>query len=145
LGAVNIQELEARLFQEGCNPSLYAVGARKDASDAYCLSFGDGEWRVYYTERGQDDAPIFTSESEEEACRFFFRHIMNLRHRHCVGIFRSQERAQSLCHKLEQSGLLPFSDKIPYGGFDDPRFRVFVVGKAIFRARELLGDVPLSD
>jgi hypothetical protein len=141
---MNVQELKQRLFEEGCNSSVYAIGARGDASDAFCLAHDGENWRVYYTERGQDDAPVFVSEDEDDACQFFFQKIMSMRHNHCVGFFRSQERAKSLCNDLEQQGLNAYSDKIPYD-VDEPRYRVFVVGKAIFKARALLGEVPVYD
>src|SRR4028119_1244294 len=93
---MGILELEQRLVQEGCNPDSYAIGSTYLASDAYCLTHDGKVWSVYYTERGQHAAPIFASSSEDEACQFFFRHIMGLRHNHCVGFFQSEDRAQSL-------------------------------------------------
>lgn len=142
---MDIQELEQRLVQEGCNPNSYAIGCTGLASDAYCLTHDGEEWSVYYTERGQHQAPVFKSHIEDDACQFFFRHMMGLRHNHCVGFFRSEARAQSLLNKLMQHGLNAHQDKIPYGGPLDPRYRVFVVGKAIFKAKELLGAVPVRD
>lgn len=142
---MNIHELDQRLAEEGCNPSFYSVGSRGGASDAFCLTRNNGKWRVFYTERGQDHAPIFETHSEEDACRFFFRHIMAMRHDHCVGFFRSEQQAKALGAKLEQHGLNPHRDKIPYGGPRDPRYRVFVTGKAIFKAKEILGAVPVQD
>jgi hypothetical protein len=46
---------------------------------------------------------------------------------------------------LAQNGILSHRDKIPYGGWSDPRYRVFVVGKDIFRARAVLSEVPRKD
>jgi hypothetical protein len=56
---MNIRELTQRLFEEGCNASLYAVGSRGTASDAFCLTHNGAQWQVYYTERGQDSPPIY--------------------------------------------------------------------------------------
>lgn len=142
---MNIQELGSRLVEEGCNPSNYAIGSRGGASDAFCLTQVEGKWCVYYTERGQDDDPIFESQSEEEACEFYFRHIMSMRHDHCVGFFRAEQNAQALVDKLERHEISSHQDKIPFGGWDDPRFRVFVTGKAIFKTKELIGAVPVED
>jgi hypothetical protein len=142
---MNTRELPQLLFEEGCNPSLYAIGSRGLASDAFCLTFTGTQWQVYYTERGSDEPPIYASGSESQACEFFFRHIMSMRHDHCVGIFRSQEKAATLITKLKEVGVAPSQDRIPYGGPNDPRFRVFVTGKAIFAARATLGEVPIRD
>ena len=142
---MNIHELEKRLVEEGCNPGNYAIGSRGTASDTYCLTYNGQEWQVHFTERGQDQAPEYTSKSEEEACEYFFRFIMKFRHDHCVGFFRSEIRANELKARLESQGLHPFQDKIPYGGWQDPRYRVFVSGREIFIAREILGSVPAME
>jgi len=99
-----------------------------------------------YTERGNDDAPIFESKSEEEACEFYFNYIMTkFRHDHMVGFFKSVQNAKALSEKLSQNGIQSHQDKIPYGGWIDPRYRVFVVGKDIFKAREMLGEEIVKD
>jgi hypothetical protein len=141
---VNIEELKHRLVQEGCSPSNYSIGYRD--SDVYCLMNQDSFWRVFYTERGQDHAPIFESTSEDAACEFFFDYItQNFRHDHLVGFFVSENNAKALTEKLAQNGIQSHQGKIPYGGWADPRYRVFVVGKDIFKAKKLLGKVPLKD
>ena len=142
---MNTRELSQRLIDEGCNASLYAVGSRGSASDAFCLTYSGAQWAVYYTERGQDSPPIYASGSESQACEFFFKHIMAMRHDHCVGIFKSEQRAEAMQVRLQEVGLPSWKDRIPYGGPDDPRFRVFVTGKAIFPAKQLLGTVPVRD
>jgi len=143
LGNMNTRELSDRLTEEGCNPSLYAIGSRGAASDAFCLTFTGTQWQVFYTERGQDSPPIFASGSEAQACDFFFEYIMGMRHDHCIGIFKTPDRAAQLVAQLFSQGIPTTQDKIPYGGPTDPRYRVFVSGKSIFPAKQLLGTVPL--
>lgn len=138
-------ELERRLAAAGCNHALYSIGSREGVSDAFCLVEAHGRWRVFYTERGRDSPPIFETGDEGEACEFFFRHITGMQHSHCVGFFRSEERAQSLRLELQSHGLASRQDRIPFGGPRDPRFRVFVEGRAVFKARELLGEIPVRD
>ena len=70
---------------------------------------------------------------------------MGFRHDHCVGFFRSEGEAQSLVLTLAQHNVPSWQDKIPYGGADDPRYRVFVTGKDIFKAKEFLGKLPVKD
>lgn len=141
---MNIEELKGRLIEEGCSSSNYSIGYRD--SDVYCLMNWNGIWRIFYTERGQDHAPIFESTSEEAACEFFFDYITKkFRHDHLVGFFISEENANALTEKLAQNGITSHQDKIPHGGWIDPRYRVFVVGKDIFKAKEFLGEVPLKD
>lgn len=145
LDAMNTQLLAERLFEEGCNPDIYAIGSRGVLSDGWYLAHKDGQWQVCYTERGRDSEPIFVSGSESQACTFFFQHITAMRHDHCVGFFKSRDNAVALEHDLSVLGIQSWSDEIPYAGIHDPRYRVFVSGKAIFLARKALGVVPRRD
>ena len=141
---MNAVELGQRLLAEGCSPYNFSIGP--GGSDVYCLEQQEGVWRVFYTERGKDDLPIFETLSEAEACGFYFDYITKkIRHDHLVGFFISEENSISLEAQLAQNGIKFHRDKIPYGGWSDPRYRVFVVGKDIFRARALLGEVPVND
>ena len=141
---MNTGELKQRLLDEGCNPYQFSIGP--GGSDVFCLDQKDGTWSVFYTERGRDDDPIFESTSEAEACEFYFNYITTkMRHDHLVGFFVSEERARTLEAQLAQHAVQTHRDKIPYGGWSDPRYRVFVIGKDIFKARELLGELPLQD
>ncbi len=142
---MNTEDLAQRLADQGCNPALYAIGDRGTASDAFCLTHNGTQWQVYYTERGQDSEPIYISTSEAQACQYFFQHIMAMRHDHCVGFFKARHQAEALENKLRAYGLSPWMDHRPFGGLQDPPFRVFVSGKAIFLAKAILGAVPLQD
>lgn len=141
---MNLQELERRLVEEGCSKSNYSIGFRD--SDVFCLMKKNGVWHIFYTERGQDQEPIFESTSEEKACEYFFKYqTERIEHQHLVGFFKSQKEADALEARLKGHGLKTLLNPIPYHGWEDPRFRVFVVGKDIFKAREILGgDLPLK-
>lgn len=141
---MNATELNQRLLEEGCSPHNFSIGHR--GSDVFCLQQQDGVWRVFYTERGHDSPPIFESMREDEACEFFFHYITTkIKHHHLIGFFTSEQQALKLESQMAQQGVSCHRDKIPYGGWSDPRYRVFVVGKDIFKARALLGEVPLND
>jgi len=142
---MNISELEKRLYEEGCNPNSYAIGKRGSASDAYCLTHNGQEWQVYYTERGSDDAPEYTSKSEEEACEYFFHLIMKFRHDHCVGSFVSKSAANQYHVKLASHGLHPFWNNIPYPVLKQPLYRVWVSGKEIFAVEKIVGSRFVTD
>ncbi|MBD2770520.1 hypothetical protein IC235_21760 [Hymenobacter sp. BT664] len=83
--------------------------------------------------------------SESEACRYYLNLVGKFRQDHCVGFFKSKNAADELQTIFQQRGMEVITDQIPYGGPSDPRYRVFVVGKNIFAARDLLGKVPLVD
>ena len=141
---MNAAELKQRLLEEGCSPHNFSIGP--GGSDVYCLDRRNEVWQVFYTERGKDDAPIFETSSEAEACEFYFDYITKeIRHHHLVGFFISEQKASDLEAQLAHLGIPSHRDKIPYGGWSDPRYRIFVVGKDIFKARAALGEVPLKD
>jgi hypothetical protein len=138
-------ELEQMLLDEGCNPSSFAIGQRGSASDAYCLVHDGRAWRVFYTERGVDQEPIYTNADEAEACAFFFRHITSFRHPHLAGFFRDKALADDLLHTLKRANLNAWQDAIHYRA-GEWRHRVFVEGKDIFIARRLCNaPLPLQD
>jgi hypothetical protein len=135
---MNAAELKQRLLEEGCSPYNFSIG--RGGSDVYCLDRQNGVWRVFYTERGKDDAPIFEAVSEAEACEFYFEYITKkIQQNHLVGFFVSEKRASDLEVRWTQNGILFHRDKIPCGGWSDPCYRVFVVGKDISRCERFCG------
>jgi hypothetical protein len=136
-------DLKERLIAEGCNENNFAVLSR--GNDAFCLDKQGNQWIVFYSERGCDSEPIFRSESEEKACEFFFNHVTNQQHWHIVGFFKDEDEARKLEATLLAMGVQPIRNDIPaYKSANDPRYRVFVVGKDIFKVRERLGDVLID-
>jgi hypothetical protein len=75
-------EVKARLIAEGCNESNFAVLSRPN--EGFCLDRSGSQWIVFYSERGRDSAPIFSSDSEMEATEFFFHHVLKQQHWHIV-------------------------------------------------------------
>lgn len=135
-------ELTKKLLEEGCNPHSFAVLSR--SHDAYCIDKKGKEWTVFYSERGCDSDPIFRSTSEEEACEFFYQYVINQEHWHIVGFFKDETDAKELEDKLLSIGIKPIRNDIPsYKSANDPRFRVFVVGKDIFKAKEYFGHIEI--
>lgn len=136
-------ELTEKLIAEGCNENNFAVLSR--GNDAFCIDKKGNEWVVFYSERGYDSDPIFKSESESEACEFFFNYVTKQKHWHIVGFFKSEKEAQELESKLAAIGIKPIRNDIPaYKTANDPRYRVFVVGKDIFKVRKHLGNVSVN-
>lgn len=142
---MNIEQLTQRLEEEGCNPGNYCIGKPWQVTDIFCLTQIDGVWQIYFTERGKHEPPIFTSPDEAAACDYYFELMMGIRHDHLVGYFREETAVHALQTLLNQHNIPSHTDKVPYGGWADPRYRVFVTGKDIFAASSLLGDVPLRD
>ena len=140
---MNVEELNGRLEEEACGH--YSLGKR-DPGGAFCLIHENGMRRVFYSERNLDDAPLFEGESETDACEFFFDYMTNhILHTHLVGYFISLANAEALAEKLLQYDIPTHRNDIPYHGWHDPRFRLFVTGKDVFKVRDLLGELPVRD
>ena len=142
---MNAEECKKLLIQEGCNPQIYSVGSSGSADDAFCLEKIGNKWLVFYTERGRHSNPIYSSESESDASQYFYEYIMSRQHNHCVGFFIEERNAFNFQAELNKKKIVSTSDSIPYGGTHDPRYRVFVSGKAIFKVKELLKSLPITD
>jgi len=142
---VNISELREKLISEGCRDDCFAILSRGSGNDVYCLDRKGNDWVVFFTERGSDHEPIFASPSESEVCQFFYDHIMGMEHWHIVGFFKEESEAEALEARIRAIGVEPVRNDIPsYSSRNDPRYRVFVVGKDIFTYREHFGNVPMD-
>jgi hypothetical protein len=135
-------ELARRLLAEGCNPDNYAIGTR--SYDGFCLLHNERGWAVFYSERGKDQEPIFISSDEAEACQYFFDFVMQMEHRHLVGLLRSEPAAQALRARLAAQGIATHAYQLFYAQ-NDYRQVISVVGKDVFKARELLEKLPVED
>lgn len=132
-------ELIDKLLAEGCHPRHFQLGGGGD--DCHCLENSGGIWSVFYSERGRDGPPEFTSSSEEQACAYFYRLIMGIQHWHLVGFFRDEAEARALQSLLAARGIQTIRNDMPsFRAVGDARYRVFVVGKDIFAVRALLAD-----
>jgi hypothetical protein len=136
-------ELARRLEAEGANPATYDIGRR--SYDGVCLLHEEGRWAVFYSERGRDQLPMFTSADESAACEYYLKFVLAQPQYHAVGFFRSAKAAQALRAQLEQQGLAVHTGQLLYAA-NDYRQQVWVMGKDIFAARQLLGNnLPLQD
>jgi hypothetical protein len=136
-------ELTNQLLAEGCNPQNFSVLSRKQ--DAYCIDKSGKQWKVFYSERGCDFEPIFTSNNESEACEFFYNLIIKQQHWHLVGFFKDEADAKALKEKLSALGINTIRNDIPaYKTANDPRYRVFVVGNDIFRVKAQLSEIDIK-
>ncbi|HEX8070753.1 MAG TPA: hypothetical protein VF546_12430 [Pyrinomonadaceae bacterium] len=139
---MNIVELAARLEEEGFNPQFYCIGPGwRRLGDGFALDrVGDAfEW--FYVERGQRGAAKKVFASEEEACRFAYDELAKDKwaRSHMIGMFETEAEAAELARALALQGIRSETDRIPYGGLHDPRFRVFVYGRDVFKVKGYTG------
>ncbi len=143
---MNIEELERRLHQEGCNGFVIQGRSFGPEIDAFCVELWGTEWNIFYRERGSDSPPIYTTASEADACEFFLEHMKKQPNWHCVGFFKNETYATTLEAKLRDLCVDPIRNDIPtFAHADDPRYRVFVAGRQIHVVRDILQTLPEHD
>ena len=132
---MRISELQNKLDEEGCSPASYAIESR--GSDTYCLINDGRQWQVFYSERGYDADPIFTTASESEACDFFLDHILKQPNWHLIRVFSSELEAKAFEKEIERCGAVPIRNDMPESIMGTPQFRVFVAGRDIHLVSDL--------
>jgi len=114
--------------------------------DVHCLGFNNPNWEVYYLERGQKSEPIFSSTNEEEAIKFYTDFVAKIEHWHLIAFTRSAEILNDFKSKLESKNIRTIQNDIPnYKTAGDRVYRLFVVNKDIFLAKNMFGFVPYYD
>ena len=135
---MKVTELKDKLISEGCNEQNFGILYRAD--DAYSIMKRNQKWVVFYSERGRDSDPVFTSSDEDEACDYFYRHILNQKHRHLVAFCQNENDTNEIENKLKGIGVNPIRNDIPsYSKENDPRYRIFVEGKDVFEVKKHFG------
>jgi len=66
-------------------------------------------------------------------------------HRHIVGFFKEESEAEALAKRIRSIGIEPVRNDMPsFNSRNDPRYRLFVVGKEIFTFRQHFGNQPID-
>jgi hypothetical protein len=140
--AMNTNELAQRLDAEGFNPTYYCIGPGwRRLGDGHALDRVGNSYEWFYVERGEKRHVEGVFTSEEEACQFAYEALSNNKsaQSHMVGMFETESEALDLVRRLSLAGIESETDRIPYGGPDDPRFRVFVYGRDVFNVGHIVG------
>lgn len=135
---MNTTELAKRLDEEGFNADFYCIGPGwRRLGNGFALDKVGDSFEWFYVERGQKGGVEGVFASEEEACRFVYEALSKDKwaQSHMVGMFESAAEAADLARALSLKGIYSETDRIPYGGLSDPRFRVFVYGRDVFKVK----------
>ncbi len=143
---MELAELYQKFLEEGFNYfNIKGVGGPAN-SDVFELAENVGIWEIYYTERGQNQPPIFVSTDRAEAIAAFYEQMRKIKHIHLVACTRSGKVLDDYKDKLEASGIETYQNDIPaYKTINDHVYRLFVINKAIFKAKEIFDDLPYFD
>lgn len=137
--SLTLNILAEKLKTEGFNEQFYCIGSKwKRLADGHALEAVPNGFEFFYTERGERNLIKFFSD-ENEACAYVYEFLAKDKRAksHLIGFFKSKEEADELAEKLRAEEIESKIDKIPYGGINDPRFRVFVFSTDFIKAKEL--------
>ena len=143
-------ELAKRLYEEGFNPHFYCIGPGwRRLGDGFALDKAGDAFEWFYVERGKKSYLEKRFAAEDEACQFAYAALSQDKwaQSHLFDMFKSESEAANLTLALSREGIQSKIDRIPYGGLDDPRFRVFVYGRDVFKLKDsaikgALLDIP---
>lgn len=143
---MELKELYDKLIAEGCiRFCIEGVGGQR-FDDIERLEMNNGKWEVRYYERGHAWDTLFSSKDKQEAIRFYEDFVMSMHHWHLVVFSRSADIFNSYKLILESHGIRTFQNDIPaYSSAKDHVYRLLVVNKDIFRAKELFEEIPYVD
>lgn len=143
---MELRELYNKMISEGFN-RFYIEGIGGPVfDDVECLGKIGSEWAVYYVERGQKSNPMFTSNSQDEAVDYYYKRVASIEHWHMIVFTRSKSLMEERRKTLENQNIRVIQNDIPhYSKTDDRVYRLFVVNKDIFKAKELFDVIPLYD
>ena len=143
---MELKQLYDKFISEGCNRFYIEGIGGPQSDDVECLGFSNGNWIIYYTERGQKSEPIFSTTDKNEAINYYHDHILGIEHWHIIAFTRSKDKFDFYKNRLEESGIKTIQNDIPdYKVTGDRVFRLFVTNKEINRTRDLLDDFPYYD
>jgi len=131
-----IQELD-EWMTANCYNDSYGIGNR-NIHEGMGLDIIGSLFVWYYTERGQRKYLNYF-QTEKEAVAFAFDQIKSdpFASRHMIGFLKDKCQEQELLAELDNRQIGYKTDRIPYGGINDQRCRVFVFGCDIRRALDL--------
>lgn len=107
--------------------------------EGFGLEKNGGLFQWFYTERG-DKRILEYFSTEKEAVQYALNKIILDEHanRNFIGMYKSKEEAERVLKELRNRKIEYWSDIIPYGGIDDMRTRIFVIGCGIKKAQDLI-------
>jgi len=138
---MNLQQLAEHLRSECYQPAHYHIGLGWGAcGDTFCIDKIDGQFEIFYVERGQRGKPIQRIEDETTACKAFLAVLdcEPFARANCIGSFVVKSEADDLARRLDSQGIKVHRDEVPYSSLTDIRYRIFVFGRDQIRAKNIL-------
>ncbi|MEM7059361.1 MAG: hypothetical protein AAF557_17390 [Pseudomonadota bacterium] len=132
-----LDQVKTWMHQSGCNFIGYQIG-HASIDEGYILRQERGEFTWSYSERGKITR-LETFDDEASAVAFAVQRICEdaWACSHSIGIAKNPRVLTEIISTLDARRIAYFQDEIPYGGPNDPRYRVFVHGKHAAQVADL--------
>ncbi|MEP2104136.1 MAG: hypothetical protein ABJP02_13805 [Parasphingorhabdus sp.] len=131
-----VSALASWMSSECANKTSYGIGW--DISEGMRIDRFGATWRWQYTERSEvRTIKTFESESEIAACAYEQIRKDPWAWTHCVGWFKFECHKKAYTETLEDRGIAFYQDQIPFGGPEDPRYRIFVFGRDVLELKKV--------
>ncbi len=110
-------------------------------NEGHGLENNGGLYQWYYTERGERRTLEYFV-NEKDAVEYALEKIKMDEHanRNYIGMYKTDDEAEEVLLELRKRGVEYWTDKIPYGGLNDWRTRIFVIGCGIKKVKDLIQD-----
>ncbi|MDF0708479.1 hypothetical protein [Flagellimonas okinawensis] len=107
--------------------------------EGFGLENNGGLFQWYYTERGEKKVLEYFA-TEKDAVQYALKTIKADKHakRNFLGMYKADSEVKSILLELKKREIEYWTDRIPYGGLDDWRTRIFVIGCGIKKAKDLI-------
>lgn len=107
--------------------------------EGFILENNNGLFSWNYTERGEKNT-LKHFFSEKEAVEYALSQIKSdqFANLNYIGRYRADIELQNVLLELEKREIKYRTDKIPFGGYNDVRTRVFIIGCGIKHAGDLI-------
>jgi hypothetical protein len=143
-----LSELAVYLREECYQPAIFHVGPNwSHCGDTFCIEHTPSGYEAFYVERGKRSDPIWIESSEAAACRAFLALLDRERfsRSHCIAFTKERSEIEAIEQKLVCHGIQFTRNDIPvFGGPNDPRYRLFVIGRDKIIIDQLIssGQIP---
>ena len=134
----SVAELE-KWFNKNCyNKDSYSINGNV-ILQGFRLENNGGLFQWSYFEQGEWETLKYF-RTEKEAVQYVFEVIRTDEHakRNYIGMYKSDQETEEILAELKKRNVEYWTDKIPYGGPNDWRTRVFVIGCGIKKAMDLI-------
>jgi|TARA_B110001450_G_C17427547_1_gene402506 hypothetical protein len=131
-------ELE-KLLKDNCYPmNSYSIN-RNFIYEGCGIENNGGLYLWYYTERGEKTTLEYFA-TEKDAVQYALKQIKSDEHsnRNFIGMYKEKEEVERITLELKKRDVEYWTDKIPYGGINDWRTRIFVIGCGIKKVTDLI-------